>query len=350
MTSGDQFRPAGPPALNSAKYTAAFNEVKELGADNSTSRTAEETEIARFWADSSVPHWNRIAATVSEDQSLTLSQSARLFALMNLATADAYISSFEAKYVFNFWRPITAIRAADTDGNDDTVADANWTPLIVNPQMPAYASGHSTFGGAAAVVLAGFFGTDDIAFTSTSDFIPGVTRSFTSFSKAADENARSRLLAGIHWSFDNVDGLAAGRALGAYVMGNFLTPTLGLDEVTAAAAPVRTHQVQSLLNLALPHWQAAGANTWPLQSIHVRIADLGGGTLRRADDGAIYAGGMQEPLGAARRTVATVTTMAGERPEAAATLFVWNLDALDALGLGDLANPFGEQEQPENVK
>ena len=224
MTSGDQFRPDGPPSLTSPEYTAAFNEVKEIGSISSTSRTAEETEIARFWADSSVSHWNQIAATVSEGQGLNLSENARLFALMNLATADAYISNFEAKYVFDFWRPVTAIRAADTDGNADTMPDATWTPLLITPPIPAYSSGHSTFGAAAAVTLASFFGTDDIAFTSSSGSLAGVTRSFTSFSQAADENARSRLLGGIHWSFDNDDALVAGRELGEYVVTNFLVP------------------------------------------------------------------------------------------------------------------------------
>lgn len=225
MTSGDQFRPeVGPPALTSEAYRTAFDEVKELGAVNSPRRSAEETVIARFWAGSSVTHWNQIAATVSAARSLTLSQNARLFALMNLATADAYISSFETKYAFDFWRPVTAIRAAATDGNDDTEADTNWMPLLVTPPMPAYTSGHATFGAAAAVTLAGFFGTDAVAFSSTSDFLPGVTRSFTSFSAAADENARSRLLGGIHWSFDNDDGQSAGRALGEHVVSNFLVP------------------------------------------------------------------------------------------------------------------------------
>jgi hypothetical protein len=405
MSSGDQFRPAGPPALTSAEYTASFNEVKALGAANSATRTAEETEIARFWADSSVPHWNKIAATVSEDRDLTLAENARLFALLNLATADAYISSFEAKYVFNFWRPITAIRAAETDSNPDTVPDPSWTPLIVNPQMPSYASGHATFGGAAAQVLAEFFGTDDIAFNSTSDFpgMTGVTRSFTSFSEAADENARSRMLAGIHWSFDNDDGVAAGRELGDYVVDNFLMPADGADDLTAAAAParevhrsLRAGQVRPLLTQALARWQAAGVDTSTLSAIDVRVADLGELTLGRAADGVILvddnaagwgwfvdrtprndseftrrgdqgernrmdlltvlthevghllgaehdAGGvMQETLDAGvRRTVGSVTATATDRPGAAPTLFVWNLDTM---GLGDLANPFGEKE------
>lgn len=241
MTRGDQFRPAGPPALDSQEYTDAFNEVKELGAFNSSTRTAEETVIARFWADSSVTHWNRIAAAVSEDQGLTQSQTARLFALLNLATADAYIASFETKYVYDFWRPVTAIRAAAADGNPATLADPSWTPLIGTPPMPAYSSGHATFGGAAAAALAGFFGTDDIAFTSTSDFpgATGVTRSFTSFSDAADENARSRLLAGIHWSFDNLDGLMAGRELGEHVLDNFLQPRDNPSHLGAGIAALK---------------------------------------------------------------------------------------------------------------
>src|SRR5262249_35112437 len=159
-----------------------------------------------------------------QTRTLTLSQNARLLALMNLATADAYIASFETKYAFDFWRPVTAIPAADTDANPDTLADPTWMPLIVTPPMPAYSSGHSTFRAAASVTLASCFGTDAIAFSSTSDFLPGVTRSFASFSEAANENARSRLLGGIHWSFDNIDGLSAGRALGEYVVSNFLVP------------------------------------------------------------------------------------------------------------------------------
>jgi hypothetical protein len=224
LTSGDQFRPEGPPALTSREYTAAFNEVKELGAANSAIRSAEGTEIALFWADPSPSHWNQIAAGVSEARGLTLSENARLFALLNLAGADAYIACFEAKYTYDFWRPVTAIRAAGSDGNPDTVADPTWTPLLATPAHPSYSSGHSTFGAAAATALAGFFGTDDIAFTSTTTDLPGVTRSYASFWAAAHENARSRLLGGIHWTFDNLDGLSAGRALGDYVVSNFLLP------------------------------------------------------------------------------------------------------------------------------
>jgi hypothetical protein len=237
LTSGDQFRAAGPPALTSREYTAAFNEVKELGAANSTIRSAEGTEIALFWADPSPGHWNQIAAGVSEAQGLTLSQNARLFALLNLAGADAYIATWDTKYTYNFWRPVTAIRAADTDGNPDTLIDPDWTPLIPTPAHPSYSSGHSAYGAAAATALAGFFGTDGIAFTSTTPDLPGVTRSYASFSAAANENARSRLLGGIHWTFDNLDGLSAGRAVGEYVVANFLLPAGGGSSPLPPVAP-----------------------------------------------------------------------------------------------------------------
>jgi hypothetical protein len=222
LTSGDQFRPGAPPDLDSSAYTAAFNQVKELGAANSTIRSADETEIARFWADPSPGHWNQIAATVSEAQHLSLSENARLFAMMNLAGADAYIATWDVKYTYNFWRPVTAIRAADTDPNPDTAADPTWTPLIVTPAHPSYSSGHSAYGAAAARTLAGFFRTDDIAFTSTTPDLPGVTRSFLSFSAAANENALARLLGGIHWRFDNEVGLDIGDAIGKYVVANYL--------------------------------------------------------------------------------------------------------------------------------
>src|SRR5262249_21301961 len=127
----------------------------------------------------------------------------------------------------NFWRPVTGIRRADEDGNPDTAADPKWEPLLVTPPFPSYTSGHSTFSAAGATVLASFFGTDDVPFTTTSDDLPGVTRSFASFSAAAHEAGRSRIYGGIHWQFDNADGLASGAALGRLVSENFLRPLTG---------------------------------------------------------------------------------------------------------------------------
>ncbi|MEX2186525.1 MAG: PEP-CTERM sorting domain-containing protein [Pirellulales bacterium] len=224
MTSGSQFRdPVGPPDLNAAEYTAAYNEVKELGSATSATRTADQTDIAEFWADgggTSTPpgHWNRIAQTVAQAQGNSISENARMFALLNVAAADAAIVSWDNKYATDYWRPITGIRNGDADGNGDTVGDANWTPLIATPPFPTYTSGHSTFSGAAARVLAGFFGTDNMTFTDSAEGFAVSDHSFTSFSQAAEEAMNSRLYGGIHWRFDNEDGLAGGAALGDYVL------------------------------------------------------------------------------------------------------------------------------------
>ncbi len=229
MTSGSQFRNlTGPPALTSAEYATALNEVKEIGSSTSATRTAEQTSVARFWADgggTSTPpgHWNRIAQDVAVAQGNDIAENARLFAMLNVATADSAISCWDAKYAYDMWRPVTAIRKADQDGNPATTADANWTSLIPTPPFPTYTSGHSTFSGASATILAEFFGTDNISFTTSSEGFIEPNRSFTSFSQAADEAAMSRLYGGIHFSFDNQDGLDAGVALGNYVAANYFT-------------------------------------------------------------------------------------------------------------------------------
>ena len=199
-----------------------------LGAATGSPRTADETEMAVFWADGAgteTPpgHWSRIAAEAAEARGLSLCETARLLALVNIASADAGIVAWDAKYAYDLWRPITAIREADTDGNPGTVADPSWTPLLPSPPFPEYVSGHSTFSGAATQVLARFLG-DATSFTTTSDGLPGVTRSFTSFSQAADEGGMSRLCGGIHFTSANVDGLAAGRAVGDYVVDEYLRP------------------------------------------------------------------------------------------------------------------------------
>jgi hypothetical protein len=228
MTSNDQFRPDAPPALDSAAYTAAFNEVKEFGSATSATRTQDQTDIAFFWANGAgtatpIGHLNLMAQVIAQQESNTLEQNARLFAALNVALADAVISCWDAKYEFNFWRPVTGIREADLDGNPDTIADPTWNSLIGSPPFPAYTSGHSAVSGAAAVVLADHFGTDDISFALDSQHptLPA-SRSYTSISQATDESAISRLYGGIHWSFDNNVGLDAGAALGQYVVANFL--------------------------------------------------------------------------------------------------------------------------------
>lgn len=231
LREGQQFRRRGAPMLGSADYAAALNEVKAIGARESRTRSADQTEIALFWADgagTATPpgHWNVIAREVAARTKLSREESALLFAMLNTALADAAIVAWDMKYDTDLWRPITAIRLADTDGNPATEADPSWTPLIATPPFPTYTSGHSTFSGAAARLLARFVGGDDFPFVSRSDGLPGVLRSFGSFSQAADEAGRSRVYGGIHFEFDNSDGLATGRALGDWVWERFGSPTL----------------------------------------------------------------------------------------------------------------------------
>jgi hypothetical protein len=229
MENGAQFRPPAPPAMTTAQWAEEYNQVKEIGSRTSISRNNEQTAIASFWANGAgtvTPpgHWNVIAQDVSAQHGLSTEQNARLFALLNIAEADAAVVSWDCKYAYNFWRPITAIRNGDLDGNDATQKDATWEPLLVTPPFPEYTSGHSTFSGAAAVVLAVFFGSDNIPFTTQSEDLPGVSRSFTSFSHAAEESGISRIYGGIHYMSANRAGLDSGAALGEFIMQNYLRP------------------------------------------------------------------------------------------------------------------------------
>src|SRR5438132_316593 len=219
LNSPSQFRPSGPPALTSDQYTADFNEVKELGSIGSSNRTADQTQIAVFWNGNTPAYWNRIATSVAEERHTTLPENARLLALLNVAMADGVISCWDAKYTYVFWRPITAIRLASTDGNPATIEDAGWTPLLVTPNFPEYPSGHATVSPAAAVVLGTYFG-NDTEFTLMSETIPGVVRSYTSFTQAADEAFDARIYGGIHFRSACRDGRALGTQLGSFVMTN----------------------------------------------------------------------------------------------------------------------------------
>ncbi len=229
MSNPAQFLPPGPPDLASQAWAAAYNEVKSLGSATGSTRTADQTQIARFWADGAgtvTPpgHWNEIATQIAQAQGNSLAANARLLAELNIALADAAIVCWNAKYDYEMWRPITAIRGGETDGNPNTAPDANWTPLLVTPNFPEYVSGHSTFSAAAATILTDFFG-GNVGFTIGSPSLPGVQRKFISFQAAAEEAGLSRIYGGIHYAFSNQDGLAAGRSLGAYVLSTFAVST-----------------------------------------------------------------------------------------------------------------------------
>jgi hypothetical protein len=236
LNHSSQFR-AGPPyVIESRTYAADFNEVKSLGGDGviPNARTPEQTEIGFFWVESSPLAWNRIARSISEQKSLGLHDNARLFGLLNLALADGYIGSWESKYHYNFWRPVTAIHLAASDGNPDTAGDPIWTPSLgFTYPMPDHDSAHSVEGGAAAEVLKQFFGTDHVSFEACSLTLPaGSTcadpfprlRSFSSFSEAANENGLSRILIGIHFRRAVEEGIQHGRKIGQRTVNLFLKP------------------------------------------------------------------------------------------------------------------------------
>ncbi len=231
------YRPIAPPDLSSTDYASAVDEVMRLGRVDSTERTADQTAIAVFWADgggTATPpgHWNRIATDLSIASQQSTLERARTLALLNLALADAGIAAWDTKYAFDFWRPIDAIRRASEDGNSATVTDGSWQPLLRTPPFPTYTSGHSTFSGAGAAVLAEIFG-DNVTFAARSDGHTGLTqrplastttRHFNSLREAAEEAGVSRIYGGIHFSFDNTAGLSSGDAIGQYVFNNWLTP------------------------------------------------------------------------------------------------------------------------------
>jgi hypothetical protein len=224
LDRGDQFRPAPPPPLTSDAYAAAINEVQSLGSATSTTRTAEQTEIGRFWNPPIQNFWNQIAQSVALEHHSDLPTTARLFAALNLSFADSAIAFYDAKYAYQLWRPVTAIRLADTDGNPNTVADPNWLPLSgATPADPSYPGAHSTISAAGADVLASFYGNND-SFSVTSPALPGVSRSFTSFGDAAQEAGLSRIFAGVHTRLDHIAGLALGDNVAGFVLRHALLP------------------------------------------------------------------------------------------------------------------------------
>ena len=233
MDKGSQFRPAPPPALDSEIWTADLNEIRELGGCNSTRRTAEQTDIGRFWFLTGPQTWNPIVRQLATAKKLDLVDSARLFALVAMASGDAYIAVFDAKYHYNLWRPLTAVRNADQTGNPNTPRDASWQPLGDTPMHPEYPCAHCITAGAVGTVLQALFGNDVPEVTVTSATAPGVTRKWTRIQDYIDEVSSARIYAGFHYRFSTKVGQDMGRQIGE------LTVATQLRGPEAAAAPAR---------------------------------------------------------------------------------------------------------------
>jgi hypothetical protein len=226
-----QFRLGPPPALTSAEYTAVFNEVKALGIVNSTAATADQSLIGRFWNGAIQNYWNEIAQTAVLAHHLTTAQSARVFALLNLTLADEVIAFYDTKYTYNFWRPVTAIRAAAIDDNPNTLADPTWLPQPGKTAAdPSYPGAHATISAGGAFVLRKVFGNEPVQVNVTSEVLPGVVRSFDSFAAIENEASLSRIYAGQHFRSDENAGEKLGSAVADFVVDNFLTRIHGRDD------------------------------------------------------------------------------------------------------------------------
>ena len=220
LTRPSQFRLPPPNPLNTPAYAADYNEIKSMGVYSGSLRTEDQSELALFWAGNTPLYWNRIALDLSGSRGLSLTQNARLFALLNVTMADAAIACWDSKYRYVYWRPITAIRLGDTDGNANTDPDGAWVPWLDvlppgTPAHPEYPSGHSTVSGSAAYILAAAFG-ENTAVTVASEIRPG-TRSFPSFSAVVAEIADARVFGGIHFRTSCVRGNSLGQTVAAYI-------------------------------------------------------------------------------------------------------------------------------------
>jgi len=223
LKNATQLTPPGPPAYSNAGFVKDFNEVKELGALNSKTRTSEQTAIALYWAGSEIPPMNAIGRAMATAKGLGVADNARLFAYLNMAMADSMIAGFEAKYRFNAWRPVTAIRNAATTGNIALKGDPTWNPLMVTPPHPEYPSAHCLATGAAAAVLTGLLGTDKVEVSLIQPPL-GFHRSYTNIPEIVKEMENARVWGGIHFRSADEHGTQLGRQIGDYALRNLMQP------------------------------------------------------------------------------------------------------------------------------
>jgi VCPO second helical-bundle domain len=231
LRDASQFRQEPPPHLKSGKYADEYNEVKTLGSLTGSSRSPSQTDTALFFADNAVQYWNRALRSIADADLTDSGDIARMFALANLAMADSLIGAWDSKRHFNFWRPLTAIRLGESDGNSRTVGDATWTSFIATPNYPEYTSGANNLAGSATTILATFFGSDNHSFTMTSTFVHPTTgaqpqnpRIYTRFSDAADDIVEARISQGIHFRSGDEDGRSQGKHIANWVFAHFLKP------------------------------------------------------------------------------------------------------------------------------
>jgi hypothetical protein len=226
LKSADQFRPVPPPQLSSALYARDYNETKNLGGAKSTARTAEQTAAMRFWTQANLPQsWQAAARQLSASKGLSLAENARLFALLNMGVANTFITDWDAKFTYNFWRPITAIRNGDQDGNDATERDPGWTPANATPMHPEYPSQATIICGTAVAILEAVFGPKPAVSVSVTDFAdPKIKRDFSGIVEMADEQANVRIWGGIHFRNSLQVGEDMGRKIGAFLVENSLKP------------------------------------------------------------------------------------------------------------------------------
>jgi hypothetical protein len=224
LTSPSQFRAVPPPPLKSKRYVIAYQEVKAMGAATNSARTPAQTDLGLFWFANYQVLWNRVLRDLATAQVHNMDDSARLFALVNLALADATITAWDSKFHYVFWRPLTAIQEGDNDGNPRTDGDANWQPLINTPNYPDYTSGANNVSGAATLALALFFGTDEMTFsvTTTNPAALQQVRTYNRFSDAAADVVEARIYEGIHFRFADVQARKQGRHVAQWVFSHFL--------------------------------------------------------------------------------------------------------------------------------
>jgi hypothetical protein len=225
LVSPSQFRAKPPPSLKSAEWARDYNEIKDIGAKNSTKRTARQTEDARFWLLVGPRASNPLPRQIVIAKNMDLLDSARFMALASVAAVDAIIAVFDAKYKYEFWRPITAIRNGDIDGNPATERDATWQPIDATPMHPEYPCAHCIVSSSLAAVIQGLLGSDEIPEVSlTSPFLPGVTHHFTNLRAFSDEIANARICAGFHYRFSTIAGREMGQKIGAYALKSVMQP------------------------------------------------------------------------------------------------------------------------------